>query len=46
MLLLARCLDWLCAMLASGVENETRINTLICPLARHDRHKAASARRD
>ena len=46
MLLLARCLDWLCAMLASGVQNETRLNSLICPLSRHDHQKAATARRD
>jgi hypothetical protein len=34
MLLLARCLDWICNAIASGAQNELRINALICPCAR------------
>ncbi|CCW19982.1 hypothetical protein EBBID32_43530 [Sphingobium indicum BiD32] len=29
MLLLARCLDWLCLAFASGVQDEMRLNDLI-----------------
>lgn len=29
MLLLARCLDWLCLAFASGVQDEMRLNELI-----------------
>jgi hypothetical protein len=41
MLLLARCLDWLCLAFASGVQDETRLNQLIVgltqrPAATHD----------
>ncbi|WP_179044697.1 hypothetical protein [Sphingobium lactosutens] len=33
MLFLARFLDWICNAFASAVQDETRLNQLICPLA-------------
>ncbi|WP_269078220.1 hypothetical protein [Sphingobium lactosutens] len=35
MLLVARFLDWLCALFASGAQDALRINQLICPLSHH-----------
>lgn len=40
MLLLARCLDWLCNAFASGAQDELRINQLICPCRLRDSVKA------
>ncbi len=38
MLLLARCLDWLCQLFASGAQDEVRLNQLISRCGARD-HK-------
>lgn len=36
MLLLARCLDWLCQLFASGAQDEVRLNALIARCGARD----------
>ena len=45
MLFLARCLDWICNALASGVQDETRLNQLICPLSSRRADNEGATRR-
>jgi hypothetical protein len=48
MLVLARCLDWICNAFASGAQHELRINELICPCARRkasDQARTSEVRR-
>jgi hypothetical protein len=45
MLFLARCLDWLCRAFASGVQDELRLNQLICPLAARRKQSDDAAQR-
>ncbi|EAT10242.1 hypothetical protein SKA58_00645 [Sphingomonas sp. SKA58] len=35
MLRIARFLDWLCALFASGAQDALRLNQLICPFSSH-----------
>ncbi|SEJ99660.1 hypothetical protein SAMN05518849_12440 [Sphingobium sp. AP50] len=45
MLLLARCLDWICRAFASGAQDAMRLNQLICPLAAQRHQNDGAARR-